>query len=58
MYNEEGFNRLANIPPHQLSKSHFTSRAQPNVLVNNMCEVLNPKLLKGVINQSSHAWNL
>ncbi|XP_076944258.1 uncharacterized protein LOC143614822 [Bidens hawaiensis] len=36
---------LSNISPEHWSLSHFTGRALSDVLLNNMCEVLNAKLL-------------
>ncbi|XP_021994149.1 uncharacterized protein LOC110890805 [Helianthus annuus] len=46
-FNEEAYNWLAQIPPKHWSRSHFTGWAQSDVLLNNMCEVLNAKIVEG-----------
>nr|XP_043633086.1 uncharacterized protein LOC122604263 [Erigeron canadensis] len=46
-YNEAAYNWLLKIPPQHWARSHFTGRAKSDVLLNNMCEVLNSKLVKG-----------
>ncbi|XP_021991468.1 uncharacterized protein LOC110888244 [Helianthus annuus] len=46
-FNEEAYNWLAQIPPKHWSRSHFTGWAQSDVLLNNMCEVLNAKTVEG-----------
>nr|XP_043611493.1 uncharacterized protein LOC122583125 [Erigeron canadensis] len=46
-YNEAAYNWLVKIPPQHWARSHFTGRAKSDVLLNNMCEVLNSKLVKG-----------
>ncbi|XP_071690516.1 uncharacterized protein [Rutidosis leptorrhynchoides] len=38
---------LSKIPPKAWSKSHFSGRAKSDVLLNNMCEVLNRWLVDG-----------
>ncbi|KAK9048362.1 hypothetical protein SSX86_032676 [Deinandra increscens subsp. villosa] len=38
---------LSKIPPQHWSRSHFSGRAHSDVLLNNMCEVLNSKLIGG-----------
>nr|GEU51507.1 hypothetical protein [Tanacetum cinerariifolium] len=46
-FNEEAFNWLNQIPPQHWSKSHFSSRPHSDVLLNNICECLNSKILDG-----------
>ncbi|XP_076886006.1 uncharacterized protein LOC143535709 [Bidens hawaiensis] len=46
-FNIEAYKWLAGIPPQHWSRSHFTGRAQSDVLLNNMCEVLNSKTVDG-----------
>ncbi|KAK1424740.1 hypothetical protein QVD17_20078 [Tagetes erecta] len=38
---------LSEIPPKHWSKSHFSGRAISDVLLNNMCEVFNSRILDG-----------
>ncbi|KAK9047963.1 hypothetical protein SSX86_033075 [Deinandra increscens subsp. villosa] len=45
--NSEAHLWLSKIPPQHWSRSHFSGRAISDVLLNNMCEVLNSKLLDG-----------
>ncbi|XP_021984789.2 uncharacterized protein LOC110880602 [Helianthus annuus] len=47
LYNIEAYNWLASIPPIHWSRSHFTGRAQSDVVLNNMCEVLNARTVNG-----------
>ncbi|XP_022041949.1 uncharacterized protein LOC110944602 [Helianthus annuus] len=46
-FNEEAYNWLEQIPPKHWSRSHFTGWAQSDVLLSNMCEVLNAKTVEG-----------
>ncbi|GJV65474.1 hypothetical protein Tco_1476302 [Tanacetum coccineum] len=46
-FNEEAFNWLNQIPPQHWSKSHFSPRPHSDVLLNNMCECFNSKILDG-----------
>nr|GFB89210.1 hypothetical protein [Tanacetum cinerariifolium] len=46
-FNEEAFNWLNQILPQHWSKSHFSSRPHSDVLLNNMCECFNSKILDG-----------
>nr|XP_043620282.1 uncharacterized protein LOC122592140 [Erigeron canadensis] len=46
-FSEPAHNWLAKIPLKHWSRSHFSERAKSDVLLNNMCEVLNSKLVKG-----------
>ncbi|KAJ9548454.1 hypothetical protein OSB04_020997 [Centaurea solstitialis] len=46
-FNADTYNWLKEIPPHHWSRSHFTGRAQCDVLLNNMCEVFNRQLVGG-----------
>ncbi|GJX35850.1 mutator type transposase, partial [Tanacetum coccineum] len=45
--NPEMYNWLKDIPPQHWARSHFSGRPHCDVLLNNMCEVLNRQLLKG-----------
>ncbi|KAI3808396.1 hypothetical protein L1987_24346 [Smallanthus sonchifolius] len=38
---------LSKIPPQHWSRSHFSDRAHSDVLLNNMCEVMNSKIVDG-----------
>ncbi|KAL4582907.1 hypothetical protein LXL04_007468 [Taraxacum kok-saghyz] len=38
---------LKKIPPHHWARSHFTGRALTDMLLNNLCEVFNSKLIEG-----------
>ncbi|XP_071741287.1 uncharacterized protein [Rutidosis leptorrhynchoides] len=40
-FNKDCYKYLADIPPSQWARSHFTGRAVTDILLNNMCEVLN-----------------
>ncbi|GKC71898.1 mutator type transposase [Tanacetum coccineum] len=44
-FNKEAFEWLAKIPPHTWSKSHFSGRAKSDILLNNLCECFNGKIL-------------
>ncbi|GJZ19194.1 sirtuin 2 [Tanacetum coccineum] len=44
--NPEMYNWLKDIPPQHWARSHFSGRPHCDVLLNNMCEVLNRQLLK------------
>ncbi|KAL4565976.1 hypothetical protein LXL04_030084 [Taraxacum kok-saghyz] len=46
-YDREPCDWVKKIPYKQWSKSHFTGRAKSDVILNNMCEVLNSKLEYG-----------
>ncbi|KAI3703759.1 hypothetical protein L1987_73954 [Smallanthus sonchifolius] len=45
-FNTEAHKWLSSIPPQHWTRSHFTGRAKTDVLLNNMCEVLNGKLVE------------
>ncbi|GJW97579.1 hypothetical protein Tco_0179387 [Tanacetum coccineum] len=44
-FNKECFEWLAKIPPHSWSRSHFSGRAKSDILLNNLCECFNGKIL-------------
>nr|GEZ72871.1 hypothetical protein [Tanacetum cinerariifolium] len=47
-FNKEAFEWLAKIPAHSYSRSHFScnnSRAKSDILLNNLCECFNGKIL-------------
>ncbi|KAK1423947.1 hypothetical protein QVD17_19258 [Tagetes erecta] len=46
-FNNEAAIWLSKIPPKHWSRSHFSGRAHSDVLLNNMCESLNSKLVDG-----------
>ncbi|GJT57272.1 mutator type transposase [Tanacetum coccineum] len=46
-HNLEAYEWLRKIPPQHWARSHFTGRAKSNILLNNLCEVLNRQLLDG-----------
>ncbi|KAI3803313.1 hypothetical protein L1987_31463 [Smallanthus sonchifolius] len=46
-FKNEAANWLRNIPPEHWSRSCFSGMAHSDVLLNNMCEVLNAKLVDG-----------
>ncbi|KAI3809479.1 hypothetical protein L1987_25455 [Smallanthus sonchifolius] len=46
-FNSEAQLWLSKIPPKHWSRSHFSSMAHSDVLLNNMCEVMNAKILDG-----------
>ncbi|KAL7609105.1 hypothetical protein Lser_V15G13262 [Lactuca serriola] len=45
--NNDAYEWLKAIPPQHWSRSHFTGRAHCDALLNNLCETLNSKLVKG-----------
>nr|KAJ0212186.1 hypothetical protein LSAT_V11C400223730 [Lactuca sativa] len=45
--NSEAYDWLNSIPPKHWSRSHFSGRAHCDALLNNMCESLNSKIVKG-----------
>nr|KAJ0215111.1 hypothetical protein LSAT_V11C300126000 [Lactuca sativa] len=45
--NNDVYEWLKNIPPQHWSRSHFTSRAHTDAMLNNMCESLNSKIVEG-----------
>ncbi|KAI3744887.1 hypothetical protein L1987_57983 [Smallanthus sonchifolius] len=46
-YNVECYKWLIQIPPQHWARSHFSDRSKSDVLLNNMCEVFNAKLVEG-----------
>ncbi|KAK9067620.1 hypothetical protein SSX86_011731 [Deinandra increscens subsp. villosa] len=46
-FNEECYKWLVAIPPQHWARSHFTGRAKNDMLLNNLCEVFNAKLVEG-----------
>ncbi|XP_052621593.1 uncharacterized protein LOC128127206 [Lactuca sativa] len=46
-YDIEAYQWLLKIPPHHWARSHFSGRAISDMLLNNLCEVFNSKLVKG-----------
>ncbi|GJX12395.1 hypothetical protein Tco_0204153 [Tanacetum coccineum] len=46
-FNNEAYEWLNAIPPQHWTRSHFSVRAKSDVLLNNMCEVFNGKLVSG-----------
>ncbi|CAI9282986.1 unnamed protein product [Lactuca saligna] len=44
---EEACEWLRKIPPKHWARSHFTGRAISDILLNNLCEVFNSKIIKG-----------
>ncbi|GJZ41046.1 mutator type transposase [Tanacetum coccineum] len=46
-FSKEAYEWLNLIPPQHWSRSHFSVRAKSDVLLNNMCEVFNGKLVGG-----------
>ncbi|CAI9294805.1 unnamed protein product [Lactuca saligna] len=45
--NSEAYDWLNSIPPKHWSRFHFSGRAHCDALLNNMCESLNSKIVKG-----------
>nr|KAJ0200208.1 hypothetical protein LSAT_V11C600323620 [Lactuca sativa] len=45
--NNDAYEWLKAIPPQHWSRSHFTGRAHYDAFLNNLCETLNSKLVKG-----------
>ncbi|CAI9261197.1 unnamed protein product [Lactuca saligna] len=46
-YDVEAYNWLKQIPPQHWARSHFTGRVVSDMLLNNLCEVFNSKLIEG-----------
>ncbi|XP_076938641.1 uncharacterized protein LOC143606914 [Bidens hawaiensis] len=46
-FNPDAHLWLSNIHPKHWSKSHFSGRAVSDILINNMCEVFNGKIVEG-----------
>ncbi|CAI9284354.1 unnamed protein product [Lactuca saligna] len=46
-YDKEACEWLRKIPPKHWARSHFTGRAISDILLNNLCEVFNSKIIKG-----------
>ncbi|GKB46913.1 mutator type transposase [Tanacetum coccineum] len=44
-FNKHAFEWLAKIPAHSWSRSHFSGRAKSDILLNNLCECFNGKIL-------------
>ncbi|GJY81537.1 hypothetical protein Tco_0494288 [Tanacetum coccineum] len=44
-FNKHAFEWLAKIPAHSWSRSHFSGRAKSDILLNNLCEYFNGKIL-------------
>lgn len=44
-YNNQAYNWLKSIPAEHWSRSHFTGRAHSDILLNNLCEVFNAKIV-------------
>ncbi|GKD71229.1 hypothetical protein Tco_1325319, partial [Tanacetum coccineum] len=44
-FNKQAFEWLAKIPAHSWSRSHFSGRAKSDILLNNLCEYFNGKIL-------------
>ncbi|GJZ39986.1 hypothetical protein Tco_0586549 [Tanacetum coccineum] len=44
-FNKEAFEWLAKIPAYSWSRSHFSGRAKLDILLNNLCECFNGKIL-------------
>nr|GFC90072.1 hypothetical protein [Tanacetum cinerariifolium] len=44
-FNKEAFEWLAKIPAHSWSRSYFSGRAKSEILLNNLCECFNGKIL-------------
>ncbi|XP_023748156.1 uncharacterized protein LOC111896393 [Lactuca sativa] len=47
LYDKSAYEWLKSIPPQHWAKSHFTGRATTGMLLNNLCEVFNGKLVDG-----------
>ncbi|GJV40799.1 hypothetical protein Tco_1419239 [Tanacetum coccineum] len=45
-HNIEAYEWLRKIPPQHWARSHFLGRAKSNILLNNICEVLNRQLVQ------------
>nr|KAJ0226779.1 hypothetical protein LSAT_V11C100003540 [Lactuca sativa] len=46
-FDKDAFEWLKKIPPHHWARSHFSGRAGSDILLNNLCEVFNSKLIHG-----------
>ncbi|GJU63173.1 FAR1-related sequence 10 [Tanacetum coccineum] len=46
-FNKDCYDWLCEIPPQHSARYHFSGRSKTNMLLNNMCEVLNGQLLDG-----------
>nr|GEU40841.1 hypothetical protein [Tanacetum cinerariifolium] len=46
-HNKEAYNWFKLIPPQHWARSHVSGRAHNDILLNNMCEVLNKQLVDG-----------
>uniref|UniRef100_A0ABQ5DTM6 Uncharacterized protein n=1 Tax=Tanacetum coccineum TaxID=301880 RepID=A0ABQ5DTM6_9ASTR len=46
-FNKDCYDWLCKIPPQHWARSHFSGRSKTDMLLNNMCEVLNGQLLDG-----------
>nr|KAJ0201766.1 hypothetical protein LSAT_V11C600334450 [Lactuca sativa] len=46
-YDKEACEWLRKIPPKHWARSHFTGRAISDILLNNLCEVFNSKIIEG-----------
>ncbi|CAI9275207.1 unnamed protein product [Lactuca saligna] len=47
LYDKSAYEWLKSIPPQHWARSHFTGRATTDMLLNNLCEVFNGKLVDG-----------
>nr|KAJ0221265.1 hypothetical protein LSAT_V11C200084130 [Lactuca sativa] len=47
LFDKSAYEWLKSIPPQHWAKSHFTGRATTDMLLNNLCEVFNGKLVDG-----------
>ncbi|CAI9261810.1 unnamed protein product [Lactuca saligna] len=47
LFDKDAYNWLKQIPPQHWARSHFTGRAISDMLLNNLCEVFNSKLVEG-----------
>ncbi|XP_042753098.2 uncharacterized protein LOC122195341 [Lactuca sativa] len=46
-FDKDAFEWLKKTPPHHWARSHFSGRAGSDILLNNLCEVFNSKLIHG-----------
>nr|KAJ0190736.1 hypothetical protein LSAT_V11C800440920 [Lactuca sativa] len=46
-FDKDAFEWLKKIPPHHWARSHFSGRTGSDILLNNLCEVFNSKLIHG-----------
>nr|KAJ0192986.1 hypothetical protein LSAT_V11C800412830 [Lactuca sativa] len=60
LYDNLAYKWLKSIPPQHWAKSYFTGRATIDMLLNNLCEVFNGKLVDGrdkpIINTYIYTW--